>query len=255
VSAILRIIDLGRCTAQAYFAASDVPALAPAPSPMLIMGIIDEDNLALGFNRRWANTVDHVPSSFSRARFTTAGGVMYMRNVAVLRLWTPREVADPFDLQSLLTNAAVDALVEHAGHPLPISYDTKYALHDERKFAGGSHNLINGLSAGLLMINHGPTDFSAVAHLFTTKRVRAVCDLASFDLGHRYYSRIFDLVAAAGEHTARPSWFTPDEEDCLARLRAAHAEPAWLGDDADLALFDCKVILEADQGPDERNNH
>jgi hypothetical protein len=245
-SSILRVIDLGRCGARDYFAASDVPALSSDDTPVLVMGTIAEENLCLGFNRRWSTSVVDLPTEFTTARFTTAGGLMYCRNVEVLRLWVPERVAAPLDLQSLLTHAAVDELVAQAGRDLPIDYDEKYATLGGKKFAGGSQNLIHGRSSGLLMINVGPTDFSRVRALFKAKRVEAVRDLSEFHLTDAYRRGIVDRVASGGVCEGVPSSFGTEESEHLAALRQAHSDPRWIEDAGGMDFFDYQSFYADD---------
>jgi hypothetical protein len=243
-SATLRVIDLGRCGAREYFAASDVPALSSDETPILVKGTIAEENLCLGFNRRWATSLARLPPGFTSARFTTAGGLMYCRNVTILRMWGPERIAEPFDLQSLLTNAAVDELIAQAGRELPIDYDTKYACLVGQKFAGGSQNLIKGRSSGLLMINVGPTAFSEVRSLFKAKRVEEVRDLSEFQLTDAYDRGVVDRIARAGACEAVPSSFDREESEHLERLRCAHSDPHWIEDEARMDLFDCRSFYD-----------
>lgn len=243
---MLRVIDLGRCTARDYFAASDVPALSTDETPILVSGIIAEDSLCLGFNRRWDKTLTDLPDGFARARFTTEGGIMYCRNVCVMRLWMPEPRADPFDLQSLLTNAAADELEASVDREISIDYETKYACVSGQKFAGGSHNLINGKSSGLIMINVGPTDFASVRHLFKTKRLLAVRDLAEFGLPPSYCDGVVARVAAEAECKLARSLWTPGETQIFERLREAHSDPRWIEDEAKMDLFDFRSFYDFD---------
>jgi hypothetical protein len=237
-SATLRVIDLGRCSAQDYFAASDVPALSSDDTPILVFGVITEENITLGFNRQWATTMTELPAAFTRARLTSAGGAMYCRNVGIMRIWVPRPLAEPFDLESILTTSVVDELVARVDRDLPIHYETKYACLAGQKFAGGSHNLINGRSSGMVAINMGPTDFASVRPLFRKKQLLAVRDLSEFNLPGSFCDGIIDRVAASGECHAIPSRWTTEEAEHLAVLQSAHADLKWIDDEARLDLFE-----------------
>lgn len=244
----LKVVDLGWCTARDYLAASDVPALTGDETPIAIHGLIDEDSLMIGINRYWGLSLTHLPPGFTRTRMTTAGGMMYCRNMSVWRLWAPPHMATAFELQALLTNVAVDALLAHTGQDLDIDYDSKYALLRGQKFAGGSYNIINGKHVALMMINQGPIDFDAVRPLFKVKELTQVCDLAEFALTASYYEHMARLVAEAGDCEMLPWEWNAEEREHLARLEEAHDDPRWIEDTAQLDLFDCTYILEVD-GP------
>ena len=170
---------------------------------------------------------------------------MYCRNVGVMRLWTPEWRADPIDLQSILTNATVLELRASVDRQLPVDYETKYACLAGDKFAGGSHNLINARSAGLLMINKDPIDFDSVRHLFRVKRLEKVRDLSEFDLPPAFYERIIARVARAVECDVCPEPWSDEEAEHLAALSAAHAEPRWI-DDAEMDLFEFRAFYDDD---------
>lgn len=244
----LKFVDLGRCTAVDFLAASDVPALTTDDAPIAIHGLIDEDSLMIGINRLWELSLTHLPRGFTRTRMTTAGGMMYCRNMSVWRLWAPSYMATAFELQALLTNAAVDALLTCTDGALDIDYDAKYALLRGQKFAGGSYNIINDKHVGLMMINVGPIDFDAVRPLFKIKKLMQVCDLAEFALGPGYVQEMARIVADAGDCELLPWEWNAEEREHLARITAAHRDPQWVEDTAQMDLFDCTYILEVD-GP------
>lgn len=244
----LKVVDLGRCSARAYLAASDVPALTDDECPIAIHGFIDEDSLIIGINRGWQLSLTHLPPGFTRSRMTTAGGMMYCRNMSLWRLWAPPHMATAFELQALLTNVAVDALLTQVEAELDIDYDSKYALLRGQKFAGGSYNIINGKHAAMFGINVGPMDFDAVRPLFKVKKLTQVCDLAEFELTASYYHEMERMLAEAGDCELLPWRWNAEEQDILARLVAAHDAPHWLEDEAQMDLFDCTYILEVD-GP------
>ena len=246
----LRVVDLGRCTAQEYFAASDVPALCSDETPVVVCGTIDEDNLSLGYNRRWEATLTTLPDGFTQARFTTMGGMMYCRNVGILRAWMPAHLADPFDIQSLLTHVAIDELEAVAGRSLPIDTESNYAVLSGQKFVGGANNLIKGRASGLIQINVGPTDFAAFRPAFKAKKLLAVRDLAEFALPDSYLLRVIDRFAAEAGGEAHPSRWTREEQSHLDRLRKVHADPRWIGDEVIMDLFDFRTYChDAVLGP------
>ena len=227
--AFLRDIDLGKCDGLEFTSISDLPAFHDVDDAVVIRCIIHDEHLSIGFNRHWDRYRGEERGTFSRSRFSSKGGMMYYKDVGLLRLWTSETRADRAALQALVLNTAVETVRPHAPSSSFQIIDN-YAYIDGHKYAGVSANVINGKSNCILCVNKEVFPIGKMRRVFKNKRFDATTDLSALALDDSLYSQITDRFAQALGLSSRQSQLNADERVTARELLATHQSSAWLDD-------------------------
>ena len=187
----LRYINLGEQKGNDLIATMDLPIFTSFDGVVVISGIITDNHLSIGINRKIDDYFMGDKKDFTFSRYTNGGGLMYCKGMFLYRflfnkVYPINELSKSIAASLRKTLRQYNILEKQS-----VSFgDNTYLRLNGDKFAGIGKIEFENCYAIYLSINKGKISVKKLKTIYKNKKFDNVIDINKFNLPDEFYSDV-----------------------------------------------------------------